>query len=112
MPPQFPWCVRHLPAPPPRPDRLLVVCCTCEWGDGPTDGRNSGRDRDWRAELTVDGGFVRVSPLEESWRRFTGWLEREAPASHDCLNPPALPADIEAAEAANGARFPEDLRQL
>ena len=62
--------------------------------------------------MTVDGGFVRVSPLEESWRRFTGWLEREAPASHDCLNPPALPADIEAAEAANGARFPEDLRQL
>ena len=55
---------------------------------------------------------MRVPPIEESWRRFTEWLAREAPASHECLNPPARPADIEAAEAANGARFPEDLRDL
>lgn len=53
-----------------------------------------------------------MPPLEESWRHFTGWLAREAPASHECLNPPASARDLASAEAANGAPFPEDLRDL
>ena len=50
--------------------------------------------------------------IEASWRRFTGWLAREAPASHDCLNPAASLEDIEAAETANRSSFPAELRSL
>ena len=53
-----------------------------------------------------------VPEIEASWRRFTGWLAREAPASHDCLNPAARPEEIDAAETANGAPFPAELRAL
>lgn len=49
-----------------------------------------------------------VPDIETSWRRFTEWLAREAPASHGCLNPPARAAEID--DMANGC--PDELRTL
>ncbi|MFB4277080.1 SMI1/KNR4 family protein [Nonomuraea sp. MTCD27] len=44
------------------------------------------------------------------WRRIERWLARRAPRTYELLRPPADPAAIARAEAAIGARFPDDLR--
>ncbi|GAA1386067.1 hypothetical protein GCM10009639_09430 [Kitasatospora putterlickiae] len=49
--------------------------------------------------------------VEESWDRIESWLARHAPVTHGLLRPPALPADIAAAELRLGVAFPSDLRR-
>jgi cell wall assembly regulator SMI1 len=44
------------------------------------------------------------------WRRIERWLARRAPVTYEQLGPPATPLAIAKAEAAMGARFPDDLR--
>ncbi|MFC4122578.1 SMI1/KNR4 family protein [Nonomuraea zeae] len=44
------------------------------------------------------------------WRRIERWLARAAPVTYAQLRPPATPQAIAKAEAAVGARFPDDLR--
>ncbi|MFI9329262.1 SMI1/KNR4 family protein [Kitasatospora sp. NPDC052868] len=48
--------------------------------------------------------------VEESWDRIESWLARHAPVTHGLLRPPALLADIAAAELRLGVAFPPDLR--
>ncbi|MFB8205791.1 SMI1/KNR4 family protein [Kitasatospora purpeofusca] len=52
-----------------------------------------------------------TSTVEQSWDRIESWLARHAPVTHGLLRPPALPADIEAAEIRLGVAFPPDLRE-
>ncbi|MFF8413950.1 SMI1/KNR4 family protein [Streptomyces omiyaensis] len=49
--------------------------------------------------------------VEESWDRIESWLGRHAPVTHGLLRPPAVPADITAAELRLGVTFPPDLRK-
>ncbi|MGE7388203.1 SMI1/KNR4 family protein [Streptomyces sp. NPDC004126] len=49
--------------------------------------------------------------VEESWDRIESWLARHAPVTHGLLRPPAVPADIAAAELRLGVAFPPDLRE-
>ncbi|MFE5097389.1 SMI1/KNR4 family protein [Streptomyces sp. NPDC056638] len=50
--------------------------------------------------------------VEESWDRIESWLARHAPVTHGLLRPPAVLADIAAAELRLGVAFPPDLREL
>ncbi|MFJ8434954.1 SMI1/KNR4 family protein [Kitasatospora sp. NPDC094019] len=52
-----------------------------------------------------------TSTVEQSWGRIESWLARHAPATQGLLRPPALPADIAAAELRLGVTFPPDLRE-
>ncbi|MFE2728735.1 SMI1/KNR4 family protein [Kitasatospora sp. NPDC059327] len=49
--------------------------------------------------------------VDEPWDRVESWLVRHAPVTHGLLRPPAVPADIEAAEPRLGVAFPSDLRR-
>ncbi|MFB7225708.1 SMI1/KNR4 family protein [Streptomyces sp. NPDC056227] len=49
--------------------------------------------------------------VEESWDRIESWLARHAPVTHGLLRPPAVLADIAAAELRLGVAFPPDLRE-
>ncbi|MEU8504415.1 SMI1/KNR4 family protein [Streptomyces brevispora] len=53
----------------------------------------------------------RLSEREESWDRIESWLARHAPVTHGLLRPPAVLADIAAAELRLGVAFPPDLRE-
>lgn len=50
--------------------------------------------------------------IDVTWQRIEAWLAAHAPQIHEELRPPASPAQIEAAEAALGVRFPDDVRAL
>ncbi|WP_406096348.1 SMI1/KNR4 family protein [Kitasatospora purpeofusca] len=52
-----------------------------------------------------------TSTVEQSWDRIESWLARHAPVTHGLLRPPALRADIAAAELRLGVAFPPDLRE-
>ncbi|MCX5387431.1 SMI1/KNR4 family protein [Streptomyces sp. NBC_00083] len=49
--------------------------------------------------------------VDESWDRIENWLARHAPVTYELLRPPALLADIAAAELRLGVAFPPDLRE-
>ncbi|WP_329274230.1 SMI1/KNR4 family protein [Streptomyces sp. NBC_00691] len=49
--------------------------------------------------------------VEESWDRIESWLARHAPVTHGLLRPPAVLADIAAAELRLGVALPPDLRE-
>ncbi|MFG1617407.1 SMI1/KNR4 family protein [Nonomuraea wenchangensis] len=51
-----------------------------------------------------------TAEVNATWRRIERWLARHAPATYTSLRPPATPLAIAQAEAAMGARFPDDLR--
>ncbi|MER5863238.1 SMI1/KNR4 family protein [Kitasatospora sp. NPDC002040] len=49
--------------------------------------------------------------VDESWDRIERWLAQHAPVTHGLLRPPAVPADVAAAELRLGVAFPPDLRE-
>lgn len=56
----------------------------------------------------IDAKVTRA--VNRQWRRIESWLKRHAPRSHRTLGKPGKAADIAAAEAEMGLRFPDDLR--
>ncbi|WP_127933189.1 hypothetical protein [Nonomuraea polychroma] len=56
----------------------------------------------------IDAKVTRA--VNRQWRRIESWLKRHAPRSHRTLGKPGKAADIAAAEADMGLRFPDDLR--
>jgi cell wall assembly regulator SMI1 len=58
----------------------------------------------------VESGIV--AAIEESWARVMAWLAANAPASYVTLNPPAMPAELDACERDLGIALPAELRRL
>jgi cell wall assembly regulator SMI1 len=56
----------------------------------------------------IDAKVTRA--VNRQWRRIESWLKTHAPRSHRTLGKPGKAADIAAAEAEMGLRFPDDLR--
>ncbi|GAA2211756.1 hypothetical protein GCM10009850_072160 [Nonomuraea monospora] len=56
----------------------------------------------------IDAKVVRA--VNRQWRRIESWLREHAPRSYRTLGKPGKAADIAAAEAEMGLRFPDDLR--
>lgn len=52
-----------------------------------------------------------VPPPSESWQRIDSWLAVHTPTGPASLNPPATPAELQAAERVLGAALPGDLTE-